>query len=241
MTKTIVISQSMYFPWVGLLEQIRLADKFVHYDDVQFARGFFNRVQIKDTNGTSWISVPLKRHSQKTFIRDVEIDNSVDWRSKHRKVLEHSYRKAPFFDDMLRLVDSVFDLKIDSLSELSMQSMLGLVDYFGIRAPSFIRSEDLGIPGSGSERILEIVRHLGGDVYVTGHGASNYLDHDLFVKYGVDVRYMDYLRKPYLQLHGAFTPYVSALDLVANHGADGAKFICSDSISWKVFNDVTRS
>ena len=34
----VVISQSMYFPWVGMLEQIRLADVFVFYDDVQFSK-----------------------------------------------------------------------------------------------------------------------------------------------------------------------------------------------------------
>ncbi|MCA9907942.1 MAG: WbqC family protein, partial [Anaerolineae bacterium] len=56
----LVISQSMYFPWAGLLEQIRLADTFVHYDDVQHTRGFYNRVQIKTGNGVRWITVPLR-------------------------------------------------------------------------------------------------------------------------------------------------------------------------------------
>jgi hypothetical protein len=48
------ISQSMYFPWVGLLELIRLTDIFIHYDDVQYPRsrgGFYNRVQLKIARG----------------------------------------------------------------------------------------------------------------------------------------------------------------------------------------------
>ena len=46
--KTVVISQPMYFPWVGMLEQMALADVWVHLDDAQFSKGgFFNRVQIK--------------------------------------------------------------------------------------------------------------------------------------------------------------------------------------------------
>jgi len=53
----IVISQSMYFPWVGLLEQIRLAEFFVHYDDVQLTRVFTNRVQVKTAQGSKWITV----------------------------------------------------------------------------------------------------------------------------------------------------------------------------------------
>ena len=39
--KTVVISQPMYFPWVGMLEQMRLADVFVHLDDAQFSKGGF--------------------------------------------------------------------------------------------------------------------------------------------------------------------------------------------------------
>ena len=57
----IVISQSMLFPWIGLMEQIRLADVFVHYNDVQFSKGsFVNRVQIKTSQGTKWMTVPLE-------------------------------------------------------------------------------------------------------------------------------------------------------------------------------------
>ena len=53
----VVISQSMLFPWVGLLEQMRLADVFVHYDDVQFSKGsFVNRVQVKTPDGVRWMT-----------------------------------------------------------------------------------------------------------------------------------------------------------------------------------------
>ena len=35
----ILITQSMLFPWIGLLTQIKLADIIVHYDDVAFSKG----------------------------------------------------------------------------------------------------------------------------------------------------------------------------------------------------------
>ena len=38
----VVITQSMLFPWVGMLEQIRLADILIHYDDVAFSEVVFN-------------------------------------------------------------------------------------------------------------------------------------------------------------------------------------------------------
>ena len=51
----------------------------------------------------------------------------------------------------------------------------------------------------------------------------------------MQVKYMDYRKTPYPQLHGEFTPYISVLDLIANVGADGMRFIDSPSIDWKEF------
>ena len=79
------------------------------------------------------------------------------------------------------------------------------------------------------------VKHLGGDTYITGHGAQHYLDHELFAREGVHVEYMNYQKREYRQLHGAFTPYVSILDLIANEGRDGLKVITSGTVYWKDF------
>ena len=78
--------------------------------------------------------------------------------------------------------------------------------------------------------------HFEGDVYVTGHGAKNYLDHEAFERGGVHVEYMDYQRRAYPQLHGEFTPYVSILDLIANMGREGRDLICSGTVSWREFH-----
>jgi len=233
----VVISQSMYFPWVGFLEQLRLADVFVLYDDVQFSKGSFtNRVQIKSPSGPRWLSVPLPGLHLGQCIDEVRLDERHDWRRQHRDQLVQAYRKAPFSADMLALVNAVFAHPVTTLSELSYASVMAQADYFGLS--SHLRLYDaatLGIPGSSSQRVLDIVRAVGGTVYITGHGALNYLDHEAFEAAGVTIRYMRYRRLAYPQLHGEFTPYVSALDLVANCGRFGIDYICSESIYWKDF------
>jgi hypothetical protein len=226
----------MYFPWIGLLEQVRLADIFVHYDDVQFARGFFNRVQVKTEKGCRWITVPLKDHHRGQKIDEILVDDRVDWRQHHRDVLRQACRKAPFCDEMLALVDSVFGRPFRTLADVSRASLLALVEYFDLRSNrSFLDSRDLGINGSGSQRLLDIVRVVGGGTYVTGHGAKNYLDHALFERTGISVKYMNYQCLPYPQLYGSFTPYVTSLDLIANCGKQGASLIASPAIDWRQF------
>ncbi len=234
--KHIVISQSMYFPWVGLLEQIRLADVFVHYDDVQYTRGFYSRVQVKTALGTPWMTVPLRDYHRGQNIDEVLLDDRSDWRSQHREVLRQAYLKAPFRDEMLALADRVFAKPAETLAQVTRASITELATYFGlVEDTRFEDSKPLGIVGSSSQRLLDIVTALDGDVYITGHGASNYLDHHFFNHAGVAVQYMEYRCIPYLQLHGDFTPYVTGLDLVANCGRDGARFIQSGAVDWKEF------
>lgn len=234
--RKVVISQSMYFPWVGLLEQVRLADIFIHYDDVQYARGFYNRVQIKTANGIKWLTVPLRDHHRGQHIDEVLIDERTDWRSQHRDILRQAYLKAPYRDEMLELVDEVFSSQAKTLADVSRESILALSRYFKLtESAEFLHSSDMNIPGSSSQRLHDICLAVAADIYVTGHGARNYLDHDLFERSGISVEYMKYHMLPYSQLHGDFTPYVTGLDLVANCGRDGAHVICSKSINWKEF------
>ena len=92
------------------------------------------------------------------------------------------------------------------------------------------------MPDDASARVLEYCKFFGANVYITGHGAANYMDFALFEAAGVDVRFMDYKRTPYPQLHGEFTPYVSLLDLLFNVGTAAAPgHLDSTTVGWKEF------
>lgn len=233
----VVVSQSMFFPWVGFLEQLRLADFFIRYDDVQFSKGgFTNRVQIKTAAGVRWLTVPLSGLRLGQSIKEVRIDNGRDWQSKHRELIRQAYRQAPFFDDMLSVIDSVYAKPYQTIADLSYASILALAEYFGLANHlSMIDVSNMGIGGCGSKRVFDVVRAVGGTVYITGHGARNYLDHQMFEDAGISVQYMEYRCLPYPQLHGEFTPFVSALDLIANCGRDGKRFIVSETVGWREF------
>jgi len=180
----IVISQPMYFPWVGMLEQIRLSDIFVYYNDVQFSKGsFFNRVQIKTQEGIRWLSVPLHDLHLGQRIDEVKIDNRQDWKSRHIDLLSRAYRSAPFRNEMLEIVEGVFNQCSETVKDVAKASISALASYFGLdKRKKFIDSETLEIYGRGCQRVLSIVKKLKGQVYITGHGAVKYLDHGLFEK-----------------------------------------------------------
>jgi hypothetical protein len=244
--RTVVISQPMLFPWVGQFEQMKLADVFVHYDDVQFSKGSFtNRVQLKTASGPAWLTIPLHKMRLGQPIAEIEADGT-DWPRRHLGLLGDAYREARQVDEMIGLVRSVYAGAGDeptatagrgrSLAELIIDSEEVLAGSLGIAADTeFVRASGLGIAGRGWERVLAIVRHFGGDVYVTGHGARHYLDAAAFEAAGVEVRYMDYACRPYAQLHGEFTPYVSALDALANLGSAAASVLSPRTVGWRRF------
>ena len=226
----------MLFPWVGMFEQVALADVFVHYDDVQFSKGSFtNRVQVKTASGIHWLTVPLRKFRLGETIANVRANDDLAWRDDHVRLLDDAYRGAPHVTDMLEVVRSAYGVP-DPLPVLLTAALERVASLVGAAdGTQFVRSSELGVDGRGWERVLEIVRHFDGSVYVTGHGARNYLDSQAFEDAGVEVRFMDYACRPYPQLHGPFTPYVSVLDLLANTGPEAGTFLDPRTVDWRTF------
>jgi hypothetical protein len=232
---TVVISQPMYLPWPGFFELFAVADVYVHLDDVQLAdRGFTNRVQIKTQSGSKWLTIPLANRSERQTINEIEAADDT-WRRKHGELIRHALARAPFAREALDLAREV--LARERLLDLLAASVEAPAAYLKIAGPKVVvRSSELNVSSkSGSDRILHIVKALGGTRYVTAHGARNYLDHEHFEAAGVAVEYINYSLTPYPQLHGAFTPYVTVLDLIANVGEQAAQYVRPRTRIWRDF------
>ena len=226
------------------MEQVSLANIFVHYNDVQFSKGsFVNRVQIKTTKGWQWMAVPLQNLHLGQRIDEVQIVPAAKWRDRHLELLECSFLGARYACDALELAQQVYSIDYANIGDLAQASLIALVRYFGLyESTRFIDVKEIGITGHSTERVVSIVRYLHGDTYITGHGGLRYLDHNRFEKYNIKVEYMNYMSIPYPQLHGEFNPYVSGLDLVANCGKEGIRYICSKTIDWRsLLNEPHRT
>jgi hypothetical protein len=223
----------MLFPWVGLFEQVRLADVFVHYDDVQLptGRSFITRVQVKTADGARWLAAPVRRKGM-TPINEVRFDETQPWRKKHLSTLRHCYARAPFFDEMYALAERVYGLETDYLWEFNVAGIEEVSRYLEL-SPRFVLSSSLGTTSHGTQKLADIATLLHADRYVTGLGALRYLDYEVFEALAIRVEYMNYQTVPYPQLHGPFTPSVTILDCIANCGTEAARIVRSTSRYWK--------
>lgn len=236
MTKSITINQPMFLPWAGMINQVILSDIFVYYDDVDFPNNssFINRIQIKSPSGTIWLNIPIDKKRSEKKINATYISYVENWQKKHIETIYRFYKKTKYFKDLEELIEKIYSKKFITISDFNIYSFELILSYFNIKKDMF-KSSELNILGTSSKRLLDICKYFNANIYITGHGARNYLKHDLFEENNIEVKYMNYKINQYNQNFEDFTPYVSILDLIANEGKDGIKFLKSTTTHWKIF------
>ena len=102
-----------------------------------------------------------------------------------------------------------------------------LCEELGIRT-QIIWSRDCKARGTPTERLVNICREIGANVYLSGPSAKSYIDEAEFIKSSVGLEWMDYSSYArYSQLHGPFAHGVTILDLILNEGPDARTFLQS--------------
>lgn len=217
----VTIHQPEHLPWLGFFDKARQADLLVLLDHVQFRKNYFqNRNRIRTSQGESWVTVPVltKGHAQQS-LNQVRIDNagSPRWRDKTYASIAQSYGKAPFWREHEAFFRATFSSEWEYLAELNEHFIRYLLGFLS-PAVQVIRSSTLPVDGEKSELILDICRHLGASLYLSGVSGRDYLDLPAFAAAGMKVEFQVYHHPIYRQMHEPFFPCMSTIDLLFNHG-----------------------
>lgn len=224
-----VILQPSYIPWRGYFHQIQRADVFVFYDDIQYDKhGWRNRNRIKTAQGSQWLTIPVRSKGnvkERREVREIEIAWDRPWNRKHLAAILHSYRRAPWFGWLCPLLDKWYLQTPAMLADFTIPFTIELAGCLGLGGTRFLRSSELNIPGYRTDRLIDIVKVVGCDNYITGPSARGYLEEEKFRDAGVTLEYMEYDYPEYPQLYPSFDPHVSILDLLMMTGADAPRYI----------------
>jgi len=225
----VVILQPSYIPWRGYFGQIRRADLFIFYDDVQYDKhGWRNRNQIKTAQGKQWLTIPVhsKGVTEGIPIKDVRIDWSKPWGKNHLKALTFAYNKTPYFRDYLSLLESFYARRDECLADFTIETTILLSRELGITSTRFLRSSDLpGIQGIKTDRLIQILKQVGASHYLSGPSARDYIEQEKFDGAGITLEYMEYNYPEYPQLYLPFDSYVTILDLLFMTGKDARNYV----------------
>ena len=224
----VVILQPSYIPWRGYFDQIRRADLFIFYDDVQYDKhGWRNRNQIKTAQGKQWLTIPV--HSagvtQGIPIKDVKIDQGKPWAKNHLKALKISYSKAPCFKKYLPLLESFYGRLDEFIADFTIETTIALTRELGNHHTRFMRSSELeGIDGQKTDRLVQILKRVGATHYVSGPSAQDYIEAEKFAAANISLEYMQYDYPEYPQLYPPYDPFVSVLDLLVMLGSEAGQY-----------------
>ncbi len=225
--KKVAIVQSNYIPWKGYFDLIAAVDEFILYDDMQYTRrDWRNRNQIKTPHGLQWLTVPVLvkgRYHQK--IRDTEI-NGTEWAPLHWKTLITNYGRAPYRDEISSWLEPIYlESNFTHLSKLNRRLLEVICNYLNIET-AINNSWDYEIGKGKTERLVSLCVQAGGEEYISGPAAQDYINKSLFAEKDVKLTWFDYAGYPeYSQLWGDFVHGVTILDLLFNCGKNSSRYM----------------
>jgi hypothetical protein len=213
----VTVHQPNYLPYMGFFHKMAKADVMILYDTAHFSRaaGFHNRNQIKTPRGARWITVPVQRATLHA-IRDVRIVD-VPWAPRHSQTLDANYRRTPYYESYSKGLEAILLKPWTHLASLN-EALIGLLARWLNIPTKIVRASDLSVPPTTdpTSRLIDLVRAVGGDTYISGQGGHEYLDEGQFKD--IRLEYDEFVPTPYPQPFGDFIPNLSVVDAVFNCG-----------------------
>lgn len=217
----VAIQQPYFFPYLNYFCLIQCVELFIVFDCVQYSRhAWFERNKIlkPDNKGCQWIMVPLEKHSHTEPLLNIRINNTLDWKQKILAQLAHYKKRAPYYREVMQLLDSIFEKDIDSLIEWNVHSIQAVCTYLTIPTKICRLSQlNLNYPAACApdEWALNISYALGGAIqYYNLPGGIHFFDPEKYKKAGIELYFPALQNLVYDQKKQPFEPNLSVIDVL---------------------------
>lgn len=215
--KTICIMQPYIFPYIGYFQLFEVCDIFVSYDDVQYMKGgWINRNRVLYHDSPKYITFPVNKAPLNTAIDHCFFHENIGKEKKKiLSTLRQVYSNAPFFQSVYTRLEDIVKVNENNVARFAENSLKRILDYMGISV-QIRRSSHLSFDKSlkGQDRVIEIVKELGGDRYVNPIGGQDLYSPAEFAANNIDLRFLNCKAKPYKQFSNEFAPNLSIIDVL---------------------------
>ena len=210
---TLGIMQPYFMPYIGYWQLMAAVDQYVVYDDVNYInRGWINRNNILVNENKQLFTISLHNASQNKLINEIEIaDDFV----KFRRTITMAYKKAPYFEQTMPLLDEICRYEDKNLANFIMHSFRVLTAYLGITT-KLIPSSSIEKNNilKGQDKILDICRILNADTYVNAIGGLDLYDKATFKEHNIQLKFLRPIMVPYSQFKNTFVDGLSIIDVM---------------------------
>ena len=210
--------QPYFFPYLGQFHLLNQVDRWIVYDQGQFIRhGWVSRNRVlHPTESWQYVLLPLKRHSHKAPISQVEMYGNA-WARQVDKKLEHYHMDAPYYPQVMALLNGAMDPNEVNLARLNIALIRATAAYLGIDTEIIVLSEEMehaALPSGAQQVALAICRHFGATQYVNSPGGRKLYNPLVFQQAGIGLTFQDYTPMQYVCGRYSFIPDLSILDVM---------------------------
>ena len=221
------IMQPYFFPYLGYWQLLANVDKYVVYDDVTYIKGgWINRNNVLINGQKNLLTMQLEKASSYTLIKDIAINDDF---VKFLKTIEMGYKKAPFFEDIFRLLKDICQCPDKKLGQFLFNSHIKICEYLGIDtelilSSSFEKHTEL----KGKDKVISICKQLGADEYINAIGGQELYDKKEFAENGIRLNFLQANLREYSQLKNEFVAGLSIIDIMMFNSKEEIKEMLND-------------
>lgn len=218
--KRVCIHQPDFAPWLGFFDRLLDVDVLIILDDAQFLRrGWHHRDKIKTRSGSDWLTLSVAKAEQRTPINEIRLQpDRESWVPGNLGLLVENYRAAPAFETGYPAIEALYRQPFDKMVDLNMAFLHHAFAAFDIDVEVAFASS-LGVSGARTQRLVDLVKAVDGTHYLSGTGALDYLEPELFEQAGIGLEIQRFRHPVHPQLHGEFVSHLSCIDALLNTGA----------------------
>lgn len=220
----LAIMQPYFFPYLGYFQLIKCVDAFVIYDNIEFTKsGWIRRNRILNLDRDRYIVVPVKKASDYSLVRDLEIAEAFDCK-KMLRVIKGAYQSAPYFDHAFPFLEDILAPHHQNLFEYLLCITKSLCAYLDIQTPFYI-SSTISIDHSlkAQKKVLALCNALNADEYINPIGGKALYDKRSFAKSGIELSFHCMSDLSYRQFKDPFIPNLSIIDVMMFNSKESMK------------------
>lgn len=204
MSKKIILSTAYLAPIQYYTKLLKYDEVFVEKYENFIKQSYRNRCEIYGANGELSLSIPVKKLSTKTKIKDLLIDYDTNWQKLHWKSIESAYRSSPFFEFYEDDFKSFYENKYKFLLDLNSEIQNVILEHL-----------DLKISLKFTDKYYNVLTEDFDDFREQIHPKKRDNDADF-----IPVEYTQVFQEKY-----GFIPNLSIIDLLFNEGPNATELL----------------
>lgn len=220
----VALMQPYFFPYIGYFQLIHSVDEFVIFDQAQhIRRSWITRNRILNAHKeTVYINVPVCKAPRETKIKDIIINNELNWQEKIIQQLNY-YKDAPNYSHVLEFVKECLRKEYTKLSQLNTCLLRKTCKLLNIETNITVLSESfpsIDEADDADEWGIIVSKALNATTYINAIGGKEFYNTQKYNEEGLEIKFVNPMLEPYKQFNHEFISGLSIIDVLMFNNID---------------------